>query len=259
MKSLLLGLGIAKIQGVQKYGCGKKAEIRRCPAILAYREKYIKLLKKVQNAEKTGVSKLLNFLIISKKHNSGSSSSKKPIEQVISSMEIHTVDLKIMWGLCANGIPFNVLHNPQFHEMVSAINKAPPGYKAPWREKARTVLLDECLRDVEKYSSSIKDTLFKQGVSIVADGWSNVKHEPLINVLAVNSHGATFMYAKDFSGVEKTGQAISNYLLGATEKIGPSHVLQIVNPTTQKIARRWEKRLKRYTNTSFGLLIVYTL
>ncbi|GJT13700.1 putative hAT dimerization domain, ribonuclease H-like superfamily protein [Tanacetum coccineum] len=40
--------------------------------------------------------------------------------------------------------------NPQFHEMVSAINKAPPGYKAPSSEKARTVLLDECARDVKR-------------------------------------------------------------------------------------------------------------
>ncbi|PWA44417.1 hypothetical protein CTI12_AA526520 [Artemisia annua] len=162
---------------------GKKPEIRRCPAILSDREKYMKLLKKVQNAEKTGVSKSLKNSIISKKLNSGSSS-KKPIEQAFGLMERHAVDLKIMRGLCANGIPFNVLRNPQFHEMVTAINKAPPGYKAPSSEKARTVLLDECARDVEKDSSSIKDTWFTQGVSIVSDGWSNVKHEPLINVLA---------------------------------------------------------------------------
>ncbi|GJT31913.1 putative hAT dimerization domain, ribonuclease H-like superfamily protein [Tanacetum coccineum] len=113
-------------------------------------------------------------------------------------------------------------------EMVSAINKAPPGYKAPSSEKARTVLLDECARDVEKDLTSIQDTWFTQGVSIVSDGWSNVKHEPLIDVLAVNSRGATFLHAKDFSGVKKTGEAIANYLLGAIEKIGPSHFLQVV-------------------------------
>ena len=164
----------------------------------------MKLLKKVQNAEKMGVSKSLRNSIISKKLNSGSSSSKKPIEQAFGLMERHAVDLKIMRGLCANGIPFNVLRNPQFHEMVTAINKAPPGYKAPSSEKARTVLLDECARDVEKDLSSIQDTWFTQGVYIVSNGWSNVKHETLINFLAVNNRGATLMYAKDFSGVEKT-------------------------------------------------------
>lgn len=74
--------------------------------------------------------------------------------------------------------------------MVRAISKAPAGYKPPSSEKARTVLLDECLRDVEKDLTPIKDTWYSQGVSIVSDGWKNVKHKPLINVLAVNSCGA---------------------------------------------------------------------
>ncbi|KAF2300455.1 hypothetical protein GH714_013512 [Hevea brasiliensis] len=100
-----------------------------------------------------------------------------------------------MRGLCANGIPFNVLRNPQFCEMITAINNAPKGYKAPSYEKARTVLLDECKRDVEKDLAMIKDTWYTQGVSIVSDGWSNVKHRPLINVIAANSRGAMFIEA----------------------------------------------------------------
>ncbi|PWA39686.1 hypothetical protein CTI12_AA569680 [Artemisia annua] len=168
---------------------GKKAEIRRCPAILADREKYIKLLKK----------------------------------------------------------------------MVSAISKAPPSYKAPSSEKARTVLLYECARDVEKDSSSIQDTWFTQGVSIVSDGWSNVKHEPLINVLVVNSRGVTFMYAKDFSGVEKIGQAISNYLLGAIEKIGPSHVLQVVTDNAANCKAAGKDIEKVYKHIFWSPCCVHTL
>ncbi|GKC42705.1 hypothetical protein Tco_1060427, partial [Tanacetum coccineum] len=207
---------------------GKKADIKRCPAILANREKYIKLLN------------------------------KKPLEQSFGLMERHAVDLKIMRGLCANGIPFNVLRNPQFHEMVSAINKAPPGYKAPSSEKARTVLLDECARDVEKDLTSIQDTWFTQGVSIVSDGWSNVKHEPLINVLAVNSRGATFLHAKDFSGVKKTGEAIANYLLGAIEKIGPSHVLQVVTDNAEncKAAGKEIEKLKKDCREALATTVV---
>ncbi len=89
--------------------------------------------------------------------------------------------------------------------MITAINNAPKGYKAPSYEKERTVLLDECKRDVEKDLAMIKDTWYTQGVSIVSDGWSNVKYRPLINVIAANSRGAMFMYADDFSGIEKIG------------------------------------------------------
>jgi len=98
-----------------------------------------------------------------------------------------------MRGLCANGIPFNVLRNPQFVEMVTTINNYPKGYKPLSSEKARTVLLDECKRRVEKDLVPIKDTWFHQGVAIVSDGWSNVKHMPLINVLVVNSRTDMFI------------------------------------------------------------------
>ncbi|MCI50004.1 hypothetical protein A2U01_0071248, partial [Trifolium medium] len=73
-------------------------------------------------------------------------------------MERADVDMKVMRGLCANGIPFNVLRNPQFVQMLEAINMGPKGYKPPSFEKARTVLLDECKRSVEKDLAPIKDT-----------------------------------------------------------------------------------------------------
>ncbi|GKD60739.1 putative ribonuclease H-like domain-containing protein [Tanacetum coccineum] len=182
----------------------KKADIKRCHALLQDRQKY-------QNV-----------------FNKKPSCSKKPIEESFGVMERSMVDLKIMRGLCANGIPFNVLRNPHFQEMVSAINKAPDGYKPPSSEKARTVLLDECVRDVEKDLTPIKDTWYSQGVSIVSDGWSNVKHNPLINVLAVNSRGAMFMYAEDFSGIEKTGVEIADFFISAIETVGPTNVLSVV-------------------------------
>ena len=160
---------------------GGRKGIQRCTALLKDRVKYEMLLNKVKSAEKVGVSRTLKNSVISKIQTPSSSLSKKPIEEAFGKMERHMVDLKIERGLCANGIPFNVLRNPQFLEMVSAISKAPAGYKPPSSEKARTVLLDECLRDVEKDLAPIKDTWYSQGVSIVSDGWTNVKHKVQIS------------------------------------------------------------------------------
>ncbi|XP_021989651.1 uncharacterized protein LOC110886192 isoform X2 [Helianthus annuus] len=218
---------------------GKKVEIKRCPVLLRDREKYEKLLKRVKDAEQVGVSRSLKNSIVSNTlKQKFAASSKKPIEHSFGVMERNLVDLKIIRGLCANGIPFNVLRNPQFLEMISAINKAPAGYKPPSSEKARTNLLDECVRDVEKDLNPVKDTWYSQGVSIVSDGWTNVKHKPLFNVIAVNSRGAMFMYADDFSDLVKSAEGIANYLLSAIENIGPSNVLQVVtdNATNCKSA-----------------------
>ncbi|KAJ9560251.1 hypothetical protein OSB04_005411 [Centaurea solstitialis] len=202
---------------------GERPNIKRCPKVLEDRQLYERIWSKVKEVENGGVAKSLKNSVLSK-----NLSSKKRLEESFKMLERNAVDMKIIRGLCANGIPFNVLRNPHFIEMVHAIKKAPNGYKPPSSEKARTVLLDECVRDVEKDLTQVKDTWLTQGLSIVSDGWSNVKNRPLINVLAVNSRGAMFMYAEDFSGVEKTGLEISKFLLGAIETVGPSNVLQVV-------------------------------
>ena len=201
---------------------GKTAEIRRCPAMIKDPSKLQRISNKVKEAESGGVSRTLKNSIISK-----NSASKRRLEEAFGVMERNIVDIKIMRGLCANGIPFNVLRNPQFIEMIQAIKKSPDGYKPPSSEKARTVLLDECVRDIDKELILVKDTWYTQGVSIISDGWSNVKHKPLLNVVAVNARGAVFMYAEDYSGVEKTGVAISKFLRGI-EAVGPSNFLQVV-------------------------------
>jgi len=73
-------------------------------------------------------------------------------------MERHSVNVKVIRALCANGIPFNVLRNPEFQDTARAINHAPKDYKLPSFDKARTMLLDECKRDVEKDLAPLQDT-----------------------------------------------------------------------------------------------------
>ncbi|KAJ9567218.1 hypothetical protein OSB04_003184, partial [Centaurea solstitialis] len=143
--------------------------------------------------------------------------------------------------------------------MIDAIKKAPSGYKPPSFDKARTLLLDECVRGVEKDLTPVKDTWYTQGVSIVSDGWSNVKRKPLINVLAVNSRGATFMYAEDFSGVEKTGVEISKLLLGAIDTIGPSNVLQVVTDNAANCKAAGREIEKVYRHIFWSPCCVHTL
>ena len=105
---------------------GKKAGIGRCSVMMSNRLKCEQLLKKVREAENCGVSKRLKNSVLSK-----NASSKNRIEEAFGMLERNAVDMKITRGLCANGIPFNVLRDPQFLEMVSAIQQARAGYKPP--------------------------------------------------------------------------------------------------------------------------------
>lgn len=63
--------------------------------------------------------------------------------------------------------------------------------------------------------------LFIRCFFVVSNGWSNIKHEPLFSVLAVNSRGSMYMYAIDFSRVEKTCKAIVDFLGNAIDSVEP--------------------------------------
>ncbi|KAJ8451048.1 hypothetical protein Cgig2_026857 [Carnegiea gigantea] len=68
--------------------------------------------------------------------------------------------------------------------MARAINHASKDYKVSSFDKARTTLLDECKRDVEKNLAPLQDTWYSQGISIVSDRGTNIRHQPLINKVA---------------------------------------------------------------------------
>lgn len=213
---------------------GVKAEIGRCTTMLANRTLLQQLRKKVEEAEKTGISPSLTRSSVYNKLPPTSN----PIEKAFRVWERHEVDMAVERFLCANGIPFNVLRSPEMGVMTTAMKNAPKDYKHPSADRARTSLLDDCKRDVEKECAPVSDTWLTQGTSIVSDGWTNIKKKPLINVIASNSRGSMFLYAEDFFGVVKTGKEIANFLLKAIDEVGPTNVLQVVtdNAASCKLA-----------------------
>lgn len=224
--------------------------------MLANRAEYERVRLKVSEAEKKGVSSSLKSSTLTRPQQSLSRGS---LENAFVKMDRDQVDLMVLRGLCANGIPLNVLRNPQFHEMITAVNKGPVGYKPPSYERARTSLLDECKRNVENDMANVKATWFTHGVSIVSDGWTNVKHEPLINIIAANSRGSMFLYADNFMGIEKTGIVIGEYLMKAIEEVGPSNVLQVVTDNAANCKLAGKEVEKVHKHIFWSPCVVHTL
>ncbi|KAL6530098.1 hypothetical protein OROMI_028743 [Orobanche minor] len=170
---------------------GVKAEICRCTTMLTNRRLLQELNKKMQEAEKTGISPSLTRSTVNSKV---LGTSKNPIEKAFGIVERHDVDFAIVGFLCANGIPFNVLRSLEMAAMTNALKNAPKDYKPPCADRARTSLLDDLKREVEIECTPYSDT------------WST----------------------QDFAGVEKTGKEISNFLLKAIDEVGSSRVMQVV-------------------------------
>ncbi|KAG5540988.1 hypothetical protein RHGRI_021021 [Rhododendron griersonianum] len=137
-------------------------------------------------------------------------------------------DQKIASCLYQNGVPFNIVRSPSWADLVHAINTAPKGYKSPNYEKVRTSLLDKEQIKVQLALTPSMQDWSTHGVSIISDGWSNLRNEALVNVMAVSSSRAIFISAYEVSAVEKNAANIAELLFKAIDYIGPSNVVQFV-------------------------------
>ena len=103
------------------------------------------------------------------------------------------VDSIINQFLYARGIPFNLLFSPYWHEMVSTVNDAPKGYKSLGHDKGSTARLDHEKEKITHSLCKMTNSWNEHGVSIVYDGWTHVKGNPLISVLVVSINSAIFL------------------------------------------------------------------
>ena len=144
-------------------------------------------------------------------------------------------------------IPFNVARSSFFFDMVRGINEGPKGYRPPSSEKLRTSLFD-------KEKAKIKDQWPIFEISIVSDGWSNIKNQPLINVMAISGGRAMFLNGIDCSGNEKSCLYIVDLLLKSIELVGIYNVIQVLTDNASA-CKHTEKIITKTYPHIFGLIV----
>ena len=97
------------------------------------------------------------------------------------------------------------------------------------------------------------------GVSIVSDGWTNVKGKPLISVLAVSVNGPIFLTAHDYSDKFKTAINIAEALLETIDRIGPYNVIQVITDNAANCRAAGAIIEDKYPNIFWSGCLVHTL
>ena len=103
------------------------------------------------------------------------------------------------------------------------------GFIAPSYHVMRHGMLDKCIEIVkERVERVVLSNVSITRYIILCNGWSNVQHRPLINVMVVSPRGKIFMRAIDSSSQIKSSFYISNVLNDTIEEVGPKNVVQVV-------------------------------
>eukprot|EP01018_Ginkgo_biloba_P010454 Gb_26948 [translate_table: standard] len=169
------------------------------------------------------------------------------------------IDNRVARCIYSCGISFNVVRSPYWQDMVRAINDGPKGYKTPSFEKVRTTLLTKEKSLVEQNIEPIRASLQTIGVSIVSDGWTDVRNMPLINVIVVCPNCSMFLNAVDCNGELKDGTFIANILIDAIERVGPSNVVQVITDNASVCKAVGLLVEARYENIFWTPCVVHSL
>ncbi|KAK3021689.1 hypothetical protein RJ639_045781 [Escallonia herrerae] len=150
------------------------------------------------------------------------------------------VDQQIARCMYENGIPFNVVRSPLWHDMISTIRLAPAGYVCPNYEKIRTTLLDKEYNKVKQNLKPLMDDWDIYGLSMISDGFANCKNQSLINVMAASKGKAMFLSAHECSSIEKRGERRKKPHFDIEVQKGYFHALDILitDPTESGLVRQ---------------------
>lgn len=157
------------------------------------------------------------------------------------------------------GIPINIAKSPFWVDMVRYINEAPKGYEPPSSEKIKTTLLDKEKTQVDQELISIKQQWPTYGVSIVSDGWINVKKESFIKVMAVSERSAMFINGLDCTKDDVSSESITEVLLKAIESVGAFNVMQILTNNVPECKAAGRVIEKSYPHIFWSASVAHTV
>eukprot|EP01018_Ginkgo_biloba_P029184 Gb_18413 [translate_table: standard] len=112
--------------------------------------------------------------------------------------------------------------------MIQQIMEFGKGYKPPSSEAFRTTILQRSKERLTNNFQSIRETWKHTGCIIISDGWLDMKHRPLINVLVYSPHGILFVKVVDAMDHKKTSEFIFKILEEAVLDVGEENVVQVV-------------------------------
>ena len=116
------------------------------------------------------------------------------------------LDMKIAKFFYANNIAFNVANSKEYKEMLEALR---PGYSGPNRLNLGGKLLDAASLEAEELLKH-KLSESRSTVTLLVDGWTNIKNEPIIATCIHTGLKSFFLNAIDCASDKKTAEYCAN-------------------------------------------------
>ncbi|KAK1565650.1 hypothetical protein Q3G72_031716 [Acer saccharum] len=146
-----------------------------------------------------------------------------------------------------NGLAFNVASSPSFTKMLRSVGSYGRGLKPPTAYELSTSLLIKGESNTQAIVDEVKKTWSQTRVSIMSDGWKDIRGRQLINFLVNNPHGTVFLKSIDASDVVKDATLLFNLLDSVVEEVGEDYVVRVVTDNASNYKKAGEMLMKKRT------------
>lgn len=149
-------------------------------------------------------------------------------------------------------IPFNVVRHPAFLDVVKATSESRVAYKPPTYHALRTKLIKSTKDEVAAMvREKTKAPIHKYGVTICSDGWDNVTHRPLMNVMLACTSGEVFLGSIDTTGECKDATYVANCMGDYIDEVGAQNVVQVCTDNAANMLAAGALLLRRFPHIYF--------
>ncbi|KAK3027989.1 hypothetical protein RJ639_039342 [Escallonia herrerae] len=131
------------------------------------------------------------------------------------------------WWYDAN-VPFNGAHSKYYQPMFDAALAVGPGFKAPSFHNLRGNLLRTLVDEISTYLDKFRPIWELYGCSVMSDGWSNRRQEPVINFLVYCPKGTMFLKSIDAFGLTKDADTLYGIFNEVVQLVDPNYIVQFI-------------------------------
>jgi hypothetical protein len=132
-------------------------------------------------------------------------------------------------GIYSAGLAPNVLENKLFRRALLSVAGAGAGWAPPSAKELLGSLLDSELERVRSGIAAARATTARVGVVLVGDGATNVKRQPILNVLSVQANRVEFIKAQNCAGKVKSNRLIAADMVDVITKMpDPQAVVSVL-------------------------------
>uniref|UniRef100_A0A2N9ITI2 BED-type domain-containing protein n=1 Tax=Fagus sylvatica TaxID=28930 RepID=A0A2N9ITI2_FAGSY len=149
------------------------------------------------------------------------------------------------WWFDSN-ISFNAANSVYYQPAIDAIASIGPGFKGPTYQELRGPLLRNNVREVNDFMVDIKNDWKEYGCSVMSDGWTNQKQQPIMNFLVYCPRGTMFLKSLDTSGLRKDAETLFGIFDTVVQEIGVEYIVQFITDNDSSYKAAGKKLMMKY-------------